>query len=137
MEYSKCNVALLRDALESELSRDESQLLARCLMGIITAPDKFRHTLKAGATSNALHCLSALRDSLHGSLSDDEGKASAQIHKAVSKTEIILSLQMTLEESVESIGSSAAGRSEACVQLMNDKKLSTSLPPYQIERLVF
>jgi hypothetical protein len=140
-EYSKVNLSLLRDAFESELSQDEVRLLAQFLIDILTSPDKFRLSLKAGATSNALQCLSALCDSLHGTLAEDEGKDFARIRNAVSaelsKTGVILSLQKALQESVELIGSGSGGRSEASGQVMSDKKPSTSLPPYQIERLLF
>lgn len=141
-DYSKCNVTLLRDAIESELNRDEVQFLARCFMDMLTAPDKFRLLApKAGAMGNALQYLSALCDSLQGSVSEDEGKTFSRIRSAlsaeISKTGIILSLHKTVQESVEFIGVGAAGRSEASEQVINDKKPSTSLPPYQIERLVF
>ena len=109
---------------------------------MLTAPDKFRLLApKAGAMGNALQYLSALCDSLQGSVSEDEGKTFSRIRSAlsaeISKTGIILSLHKTVQESVEFIGVGAAGRSEASEQVINDKKPSTSLPPYQIELLVF
>lgn len=138
-EYSKCNVSLLRDAVERELSSDETRLLVRLFLDILASPKKFLLQSKGATSCHALQYLSALCDGLHGPPSNDEDEDFGLIRSGISaevlKTGIILSLQRTVQESQEFIGAAAAPHTSEVV--VNNGKSSPNLPPYQIERLVF
>lgn len=47
-EYSKCNAALLRIALECELGREEALFVAQCVIDIVTAPERYQFEPQIG-----------------------------------------------------------------------------------------
>lgn len=140
VRYAKCNASLLRDAIDRLLSRDEIRFLANCLLDMLTEPTKFFYLANATERCNVLKYLTVIFDHSVDSFSENEPTEYVRMKKViaalVAETTNVLSLQTALHESVEFVETTRPNRI-LVTNVVHDKTAPASLPPYQIERLVF
>jgi len=134
VEYSTCNESLLRDALAFEFSEEGLLFLAKFLVDLLMSPEKFHVAPKTGSVRNSIQWLSALCDCLQQTppSSEDVKRIRGAIAKQLRAAGTIVSLQGAIEDNLAlASGRPAAGEAK---QKENSPR---TLPPYQIERLVF
>lgn len=133
--FSDCNETLLRGALGDNIPTRELGLLYQILFESVIPVN-----VNAKMARRAMYWASALCDRLSAPVSESEGFSLTRIRKSiateVSKTECLMSLQVALQEVLDSTKKTrrlnAGGASEV------EKHLPPGqLPSYQIERLAF
>lgn len=135
VEYSPCNGSLLRNALETEFSEKGLRFFARFFVDMLSSPEKFYFVPQAGAVRNSMCWLSALCDCMQkASPSSEEVK---HIRRAIATQLSAAGTIASLQGAVEDALSGSIGRTEPGDQTVKREKSPRTLPPYQIERLVF
>lgn len=146
------NVALLRNAFETEFDAAEFQVLLRLTMEMLSNPDKF-HLPTSSKTSmkNLLKLIVTLYDCIPAFKADSSAIDPTHMEHILSNLTAasgrMLSMQKLLQDTIDAISQNTEStqRQIETNQPANNvldrpkqsPKPTTSLPPYQIERLLF
>ena len=135
VEYSTCNDSLLRDALSNLLSDEELDFLAKFLVDVLYAPNRFCVNPGPGLLRNAIQWLSAVCDCQKQM--SPSGPELKHIRRSVATQLWVTGKIVTLQCAFNDMLAGSSGRRRAGEPSAPDEKSSRNLPPYQIERLAF